>query len=261
MKCGLFIIARLGSQRLQAKHIQLVAGQPVLLHLIRRISHAFAGQIANGRAEVVVVTSDELVNRNLADVIGLEASIFYGSINNIPLRQLQAAEAGKFTEIVSIDGDDILCSPSGMLAIAEKLTSGKEYVQTSELPFGMNSFGYTHGFLQRAVCSHQSEVLETGWGRIFAGKAVDTVRFDHLPRDERFRFTLDYPEDLAFFRAIFEALGARAISASDNEIIQLVLERQIYSLNAAVAQEYWANFRRQVDKERTKASTVACDMS
>lgn len=254
MNCGLFIVARLGSQRLQAKHLQPAAGAPVLLHLIRRLRHAFAAHLDAGRARVVIVTSDEPANRAFEEVVGPEASVFYGSIHNIPLRQLEAAEAGGFTEIVSVDGDDILCSPAGVLAVAEKLAAGTDYAQTSGLPFGMNSFGYTRRFLAGAMASHRHGTLETGWGRIFQGQTPVTLPYAHLPQDERLRFTLDYAADLEFFRAVIDALGPRAVAATDEEIVRLVLDRQLCSHNAALAEEYWANFRRQVDNEKKSNS-------
>lgn len=253
MNCGLFIVARLGSQRLPAKHLQPAAGAPVLLHLIRRLRHAFATHLLDGRARVVIVTSDEPANRALEEVAGAEASVFYGSIQNIPLRQLEAAEAGGYTEIVSIDGDDILCSPAGVLAVAEKLAAGADYAQTNGLPFGMNSFGYTRRFLAKAMTRHRSGTLETGWGRIFQGNTPAVVSYAHLPQDERLRFTLDYAPDLEFFRAILDVLGPRAATATDADIIRLVLDQKLYLHNAALAEEYWANFRRQVEKEKSPA--------
>lgn len=254
MNCGLFIVARLGSQRLQAKHLQPAAGAPVLLHLIRRLRHAFAAHLADGRARVVIVTSDEPGNRAFEEVAGAEASVFYGSIHNIPLRQLEAAEAGGYTEIVSVDGDDILCSPAGVLAVAEKLAAGTDYVQTSGLPFGMNSFGYTRRFLAEAMARHRQGTLETGWGRIFQGQTPATISYAHLPQDERLRFTLDYAADLEFFRGVLDALGPRAASATDADIIRLVLDQKLHLRNAALAEEYWANFRRQVEKEKSAAT-------
>lgn len=253
MNCGIFIVARLGSQRLQAKHLQIAAGQPILLHLVQRLRHTFAGHLAAGRAQVLIATSDEPANRTFEEVVGKDASVFYGANNNIPLRELQAAEAGGFTEIVSVDGDDILCSPTGVLAVAEALASGSDYVQTSGLPFGMNSFGYTRRFLKESLIQHQVGTLETGWGRIFQGTVPRTIPFAHLPQDERLRFTLDYADDLAFFRAVLEALGPSATSASDADIIQLVIDQKLFLRNAALAEEYWTNFRKQVENEKKRS--------
>ena len=254
MNCGIFIVARLGSQRLRAKHLQLAAGQPVLLHLIRRIRHAFAAPLAAGKARVVITTSDEQENRVLNEIVGNEAEVFFGSVRNIPLRQWQAAQAGNFSEIVSVDGDDILCSTAGMLAVAEKLSAGGAYVQTTGLPFGMNSFGYSSEFLGNAVATSQSDTLETGWGRIFQARKPETIVFSRIPVDERLRFTLDYPADLKLFQAVFESLGPAASSATDEEIVRLVFDRELYHHNSSLAEEYWTNFRNQVEKEKTANS-------
>ena len=164
---------------------------------------------------------------------------------------MQAAEAGGYSEIVSVDGDDILCSPAGVLAVAEKLAAGTGYAQTCGLPFGMNSFGYSRRFLAEAMAGHSQGTLETGWGRIFQGKEPATISYAHLPQDERLRFTLDYTDDLEFFRSVLVALGPQAPAATDADIIRFVLDQKLYLRNSALAEEYWANFRRQVEKEKS----------
>ncbi|XBQ16428.1 MAG: glycosyltransferase family protein [Oceanicaulis sp.] len=50
---------------------------------------------------------------------------------------------------------------------------------------------------------------------------------------ERLRWTLDKPEDLAFFRAVFEAMGERAATAGAAELAGLCLRRpDIVAINA-----------------------------
>jgi spore coat polysaccharide biosynthesis protein SpsF len=257
MNCGILIVARLGSQRLQAKHVQPVGEVPILRFLLGRIRHAFAQHIERGEAKVVIATSDEPGNRLLEEIARGEAEVFYGAVHNIPLREKQAADHFGFTEIVSVDGDDILCSPVGMLAVARQLGAKAPYAQTSGLPFGMNSFGYTSAFLGEALGRHRDAKLETGWGRIFSGCSPAVVAYQDLPSDDRLRFTLDYAEDLAFFRAVIEALGTRVAAASDREIVELVLAKKLYALNAAVAEEYWANFRRQLKMEESASRSGA----
>lgn len=251
MKCGILIVARLGSKRLRAKHLQPVGDTPILMYLVRRIRTAFAGEIARGEAEVVVVTADEPENRALEDMVGGEARVFYGSVHNVPRRQLQAVEHFNFEQVVSVDGDDILCSPAGMLAVARLLDGKADYAQTSLLPFGMNSFGYTRRFLADALARSTDATLETGWGRIFTAKPPEVVSYPQFAADERLRFTLDYPDDLKFFRAVIEFLGPKVLGATDDEIVRCVVDRQLFRLNAALAGEYWNNFRTQVEKEKS----------
>jgi len=253
MNCGIFIVARLGSQRLQAKHLQKVGETPIILILLRRIRQAFREELSRGTVRVVIVTSDEPENRLLAEVVGAEAEVFYGSIRNIPLRQEQAASRYGMEQIVSVDGDDILCSPAGMRAVAEAIATDADYTATSGLPFGMNSFGYRLRFLSNALARNPADTLETGWGRIFAGREPRKIPFAGFPPDERLRFTLDYAEDLAFFRSVLAALGPGVLTADDARIVSVVFEQRLFTLNAGCAQEYWANFRRQVQKEKEHA--------
>ena len=69
------------------------------------------------------------------------------------------------------------------------------------------------------------------------------------PADDRLRFTLDYADDYRFFAAVIENFGDSIVSASDRDIIERVLARDLYKINADKAREYWANFGQHVEKE------------
>ena len=114
MKTGILILARCGSTRLSKKHLQPVNGEPVFCYLVRRIRQFFRAEIEAEKLRIIVATGDEPENRAFEGVVGDVAQVFYGSTRNIPLRELQAAEVLNLDYIISVDGDDILCSPAGM---------------------------------------------------------------------------------------------------------------------------------------------------
>ena len=167
MKTGIFITARLGSTRLEKKHLLTVNNHPILFFLIKRIKEEFREQLISGEIKIIIVTSDEPENREFENFQKDGATVFYGSINNIPLRHLQAATAHSLDSIISVDGDDILCSVKGMRTVYEALMQGAKYAKTSNFPFGMNSSGYSKDFLESSLNGHFGDILETGWGRIF----------------------------------------------------------------------------------------------
>ncbi|MGD0410316.1 MAG: hypothetical protein ABSC18_01320 [Verrucomicrobiota bacterium] len=243
MKTGILILARCGSTRLPQKHLQAVGGQPIISYLLRRIDQHFRMEIEAASLRVVVATGDEPQNRAFEDVVAGLAQVFYGSSRNIPLRQLQAAEAMDLDCIISVDGDDILCSPTAMGAVHEALHDGIHYAKTAGLPLGMNAFGYTRAFLKSSLQKAPRGVLETGWGRIFDEATAKTIEFNQHPGDRRLRFTLDYPEDLEFFRGVLAALGGSYLTCSDETIIRLVLDQQLFC-NANVVDKYWENFHK-----------------
>jgi spore coat polysaccharide biosynthesis protein SpsF len=253
---GVLVTARMTSQRLPRKPLLTVDGQPMLGVLLTRIRREFEAEIASGVVKVVIATSEEPQNRELQARFGGEVAVFAGSPANIPLRHLQAARAHGLTGLVAVDGDDILCSVHGMRRLYRRLAQGASYVRTSELPFGMNSMGYSTRYLERSLNGHAEQVLETGWGWIFSGDAeVEPMRCAGHD-DPRLRFTLDYPADFDFFAATLRALGADVDRASDQTIVATVIDNEIYRVNQAVAEEYWENFRSKRSAEMENAATA-----
>jgi len=249
VKTAIFITARLGSTRLKRKHLLKVNGKPILEYQLGRIRREFARELGNQDAVLAIVTSDEPENKDLEQVTGDDATLFSGSTHNIPLRHLQAAHHSGVDAIVSIDGDDLLCSPRGIRSVFDSLRAGSKYAKTVGLPFGMNSFGYTASFLQACLSGRESDVLETGWGRIFESAAPLIKEFAPVVDQDLLRFTLDYSQDFDFFRAVISALGDRAYVATDEEIIKLVVSQRLFLINADLHAEYWREFHGNVDKE------------
>jgi spore coat polysaccharide biosynthesis protein SpsF (cytidylyltransferase family) len=259
MKIGILITARLGSTRLEKKHLLQVNGQPLVHYLIERIRWEFAKEIADNVVQIVIATSDEQENRKFTEFSNSGVSVFYGSINNIPLRHSQAAAAHKLDAILSIDGDDILCSPKGMREVYWALRMGAQYVKISNLPFGMNSSGYAALFLATAIKDYANDTLETGWGRIFDEKQIMDIIVPFPFQNDALRFTLDYEEDYQFFKALIEKSGDRIIQMTDEEIVKIVLKEKIYRINEAISNQYWENFYRLQKQEMEKSQYATAE--
>ena len=239
MKIGIVVIARLQSSRLTEKHLLPVLGRPILSILLQRISAAFTD-------DLIIATADELDNRRLEL---LSTKVFYGSRANIPLRLLQVCETLNYDAIVSVDGDDILCAINGMRAVRSALEKGRAYVATVGLPLGMNVAGYSRSFLAHSLANHETETLETGWGRVFDPEALEKIPFPSKPEYDHLRLTLDYQEDFAFFESVINHFKLYIESATDQEIIDYAIASNAYKLNKSVAKQYWEDFQRNVDKE------------
>lgn len=242
---AILLCARLGSSRLPGKHLLDMAGQPAFHWLLSRVRGEFAKELDTGTARLVVATSDEPENRAFERFFSLGVEVFYGPLVNIPYRFLLAARHFGADNVVAVDGDDILCSARAMRMVKTALEEGAEYAATSGLPLGMNSWGFSTDFLARSLAGHEDKILETGWGRIFDADKLVTLDAALPVSDDRLRFTLDYEQDLAFFRRIAEMLGERTAIATDSEIVGLVMDQRIYALNEDIVREYWENFRRE----------------
>lgn len=249
MKTGILINARLGSSRLGKKHLLPVNGQPLIHFLIERIRWEFGKEIKDNDVQIIIATSDEQENRKFAEFSNAGVAIFYGSINNIPLRHSQAAAGHGLDAIVSIDGDDILCSPKGMREVYRTLSRGAQYVKTSKLPLGMNSFGYAALFLASSIKNHANDTLETGWGRIFNEKQLMDIVLSFPIQNDTLRFTLDYEEDYQFFKALIEKCGDKIIKMTDEEIVNIVLNEKFFEINEPISKQFWENFYRLQNQE------------
>lgn len=233
-------------------------GVALLEVLIRRISAAFAEDIKSGLAEIVIVTSDELENREFERFSNFGVKIFYGSKKNIPRRHLEAAQALEIDIIIAVDGDDILCSTAAMCSVRDGLVNGEDYAKSSGLPLGVNAFGYRRGFLTTAVRGNEDKVLETGWGYIFdESRLVDHATQLSCPAPDNLRFTLDYPEDFEFFRRILENFGTRIVTVSDEEIVSYVMDSKLFKITDPISERYWDNFRDVQQAEMSHDAPVA----
>ena len=265
MTIGILITARLGSARLQRKHLRPIAGKPGLHYLTERIQRQFLDSVDDRAPELLVATSTAEENRAFRDAVPA-ARVFFGDNEHIPRRHLQAAWTFGLDAIVSVDGDDLLCSPAAIRAVHDELARGRvERVSTTGLPLGMNAWGYTTDALACALEGNTDRRCDTGWGRVFDDIVEESVvelgslAGTETPAggDPELRLTLDYDEDLAFFRAVIERLGSTVYTATDAEIIELICAEELHALNASVIDAYWTSFRAEKAEQVASASSVS----
>jgi hypothetical protein len=60
---------------------------------------------------------------------------------------------------------------------------------------------------------------------------------------------LDYEVDADFFKTVIEGIGDRILQVGDEELVKYIVEHKLHLLNQEVNEEYWANFKRQQQKE------------
>jgi spore coat polysaccharide biosynthesis protein SpsF (cytidylyltransferase family) len=243
---GILILARLGSTRLKRKHLIKAGGQTFLEWLIDRMAYSFRKEIAEGQAQIVICTSEEKENEEFeAYAKAKNCKIYYGNRENIPFRQLECAKALGFDHIISIDGDDILCSAEAAHDVYEELMQGKELVKTADLPLGMNiSGGYSTALLNQVIHHRNAGAkLETGWGSIFEGKDYFVINYPFAGID--IRATLDYDDDAIFFTKVIESIGDKVVLMPDAELINTIIKNDFPNLNLHLNNTYWTNFNEQ----------------
>jgi spore coat polysaccharide biosynthesis protein SpsF (cytidylyltransferase family) len=147
-----------------------------------------------------------------------------------------------------VDGDDLFADPTMIDRIVEAYGStGGDYIIVDGLPVGVTGFGVKIKALQQVVDTKAESDTEV-WGGYFANNPkFNCVFLKPPPRwaHPEWRMTLDYPEDLAFFTAVIEALYRPGQVFGFDEVVELLERRpEIAALNAGVREKYEANLKK-----------------
>jgi len=248
---GIFITARLGSTRLSQKHLIEIEDKPMIKWLVDRFDFGFKNEILEKKIKIFITTSDKEENRLFETVFeNSNVKIFYGSNSNIPLRHLQCAKAHNIDYILSVDGDDILCSIEASKIVIKKLLETGNLVKTIGLPLGMNVMGYSSLFLERSLDQNKIEKLETGWGKIFEEKDIITIEIENNLNCEKIRVTLDYNEDVLFFNSVITGIGNEINTISDKDLVEKIIINNWSIANENLIYTYWENFNKQKKAEK-----------
>ncbi len=246
---GVFITARLGSTRLSAKHLLEVKGKSFIIWLIDRFRTKFHDKILKNELKIFITTSIKPENKKFELILdNKQTKVFYGSDQNIPLRHLECASKNNIDYIISIDGDDILCSTEAAKLVLDKLINGSKMAQTFGLPLGMNVTGYSKNFLKESLNGKERMNLETGWGKIFDKNQINTIKINKSVNIQKIRMTLDYDADADFFKKVISSMDV--LNASDDYLIENILHNKWYKINSHLDKIYWANFNKMAMNEK-----------
>ncbi|NOS67204.1 MAG: glycosyltransferase family protein [Candidatus Peribacteraceae bacterium] len=234
MKNVAIIQGRMTSSRLPGKILADIEGTPELLHVVRRAraSEAFG--------EVVVATSTDPTD-DPVEAFCTEKKIpcFRGSLDDVLDRYAKAAAAYEADIITRLTADCPLLDPAVIKRVVEEFKTGKyDYVTNSlerTFPKGLDAEVFSRAVLEKAAAeARKPDEREHVTPYMHDPKLF---RIGHVTQTQNrgsLRWTVDYPEDLAFVRAVFKELGNRIFG--QDEILAL-LERhpEIGKINAHIS--------------------------
>ncbi len=247
---GILLNIRLGSKRLHHKHLRTINGKMAIEWLVLRLK-----QIVKDIPDVAIIlaSGNKHSNRELIDIAKtLDIEVYFGDDNNIPKRHLECANYYGFTHLIPIDADDIFVSELAINSLFDVIkSSSNKIMKTVGLPFGTNLIFYETNYLRSVLIEHTGKIVETGWHRIF----VDIPElFIPCVNSELLRFTLDYEDDLKFFEKIITKLGDQFLSINTHDLVNVVIDNQIYECNSYLLTMYWNNFNEEKKKEISSES-------
>lgn len=227
MKRLAIIQARMSSSRMPGKVLEDLDGLPLIVFMARRV------QRARSVDQLIVATSTDASDDPLANVLerhGIEC--FRGDLADVLDRFCQAARGARADYVVRLTGDCPLMDADLVDSALAELASGRyDYVSNVEPPThpdGISVEAFTMAALETAwksarLASEREHV--TPWMR----KKENGLRSRNLPGFfdlAEMRWTVDYPDDLRYVRALVAAMKVQGRQDYDRFDLYRAIETQ-----------------------------------
>jgi spore coat polysaccharide biosynthesis protein SpsF len=241
---AIFITVRSDSTRLPKKALIEINGKPTIQYVIDR---------AVRTGYPVVLCTTELENDDiLCDIATKNWILFYrGSVEDKLERWRGAAEQWGVEFFVTFDGDDLLCDPElAELAFEQYEETKADFIESRIVPCGAFTYGIKVSALNK-VC----EIKGTSDTEMMMPYFTDTGLFQveplwNVPKElqrPEIRITLDYEDDLRFFKAIF---GNFKSTVPLREVLSFLNENpELIKINQYLQQRF-------LDNQRSKTKLV-----
>ena len=213
MNVDIFIPARLDSTRLPKKHLEKINNIPLIEHLVNRLKKAKKFR------KIVVCTTNKSSDDQLVDFLKEKKILYFrGDEKDILKRFLDAAKKFDTELIIDIEGDKLYTEPEFVdKIITEMEKNDYDFIIGNDSPIVFNPDNHlVHGIIPTGIRvsalekiytleNHQNK--ETGYKEIFINSPNITKKFflfnSELEVPPHLRLTIDYPEDLAFAKELF----------------------------------------------------------
>jgi spore coat polysaccharide biosynthesis protein SpsF len=238
MKIGFFITARLKSTRLKKKVLLDLEGQSVLGHVMER------AQQVEGVNDVVVCTSTVAQDRPIVDVCNKQGCYYFtGSPEDVLNRLLCASTFFDCDYLLLITADNPLFSYEYAQRLVNEIRRDPEvdFLHVDGLPLGMDPY-----IIRRKAFEVIDAIKNDSETEFWPEYLKDQSIFKHKsisadPEHKRdYRLTLDYPQDLDFFKAIYQKCYQGKPIATSQIIDYLDANPSVLALNGSIERS-WLN--------------------
>jgi len=231
---AVIVQARMGSSRLPGKVLQFLGRETALIRCLDRCAEI------PGVDEVVCAVADNVCDDPVAEIARRGGyRVCRGPEGDVLGRYAKAAREVNADVVMRVTSDCPFIDPKVCGRVRDLLIAAEaDYAcnnMPAKFPHGLDCEAFSAERLYDAEwlarASSEREHVTTWLRR--REDIVTACLAGPGSGIEHFRWTLDYPEDLTFLRAVYEALGERAARASWVEIAALCLRRpDLVALNA-----------------------------
>ena len=231
-KCIIILQARVDSSRFPRKVLAKIEGKPMLFRIIERLK-----QIKN--CEIVVATTTRKIDDTIIKIatsVGVE--YFRGKTNDVLDRFFQTALKFKADAIMRITADCPLIDPKESKKVLYKFLKGNfDYVSNGNetYPDGLDTECFSFYALKeawkKAKLKSEREHVTPYIRKNQKFFKIGTVRTEQ--NMEKYRWTVDYKDDLIFVRKIYARLYKKNRMFLMRDILELLRkEPSLMKINA-----------------------------
>ncbi|HEX9443241.1 MAG TPA: glycosyltransferase family protein [Candidatus Binatia bacterium] len=257
-RIALVVVARQGSTRLPGKALADVAGKPMIGHIIERVKKS------RGIGAVVLATTKNREDEPLlAAARAFGAGAFAGSGEDVLDRVHQAAREYRADAVVHVGGDCPFADPAVVERALEVYFSGPFDYATNTLvqtfPSGLDVQVFSRSALARA-CEEARLPAERHHLSAYFHRHRGEFKIKNFENETNLaalRWTLDYPEDLAFVREVYRRLYRPGEIFHQADILRLLARRpelaainRVHALGLAERPAAWDSEGYLVDLQR-----------
>lgn len=237
MKKAIFITVRTASTRLPKKCLMDVCGKMAIERVIERVKKSKKAD------SIILCTTHISADNILCDIAKVKGIQFFrGSSEDKLIRWKGATEKYDVDFFVTADGDDLLCDPELIDLAFEQSKNGADFIEAPDAPCG----GFTYGIRTSAlnkVCEIKDSVntemmvpyfTETGLFK------VESLTIPEVLKRPEIRMTLDYEDDLKFFRSIYGHFDGQEFGLRD-VIPYLDANPEVVKINGYLQEKYLDN--------------------
>ena len=226
--------ARMGSTRLPGKVLEKLGNRTVVEHCMARVAAIASVDV------VCLATSDLPIDDQVAELaLGLSGvSVVRGHPTDLLARYQSAAATVSADVILRITCDCPLIDPVVCAALLElREATGATFASNNvrhEWPHGLDCEVFTRQALETAACQATSPYDREHVGPWMRRAAAPDVPHLTGPGTQmaRYRWTLDYPEDLEFFRALWPYLPSHRYPTWQEVVAIIDAHPEIAAINA-----------------------------
>ena len=218
----------MSSTRLPEKCVKAIAGDLSLIQVVIRRAKLMG-------FPVVLTTSNDVSDDKLVDIANMEkVEVFRGALKNKINRWADCFDHYNISEAILVDGDDPTFDYNVGVRAIDILQRGKcEIVMSGpKLTPGFFTYGITRNGISKLLKLAPNPIKNTD----VITEYINHANLKHClihPLDNEdighnLRLTVDYPEDLEFYRALYSQINYLSPGA---EIVKVALENNFQDIN------------------------------